>query len=38
MKKTGKENTIFIALVMKQLGDEKVGDERLGDERTPAPK
>jgi hypothetical protein len=33
MKKTGKENTIFIALAMKQVGDEKVGDER-----PPAPK
>ena len=35
MKKYGKENTNFIAVAMKQIGDEKVGDELYGDERPP---
>ncbi len=33
MKKYDKENTNFIAVAMKQIGDEKVGDELYGDER-----
>jgi len=33
MKKYGEENTNYIALATKQVGDEKVGDEMLGDER-----